>query len=220
MDKAAAMHARLIEQVSMMLRRAGMYATHDQDFEVLSLLRLCDLRFLDGLPEPSKDDLGLSDKYRSCGIPGPFREAFGDERCYYNEVASVFAEIFHHYGYLVADRLVPDDEWTALLAAAEAAYTEWDARLGEIVEAFGPPSFKIGKWLLCYAPENGTGWVFFDGFEYIPDVNGVSQTPFPGYPDDPILRSIRLPGPDFEAGLRLTPRGKALQRRVRMEQLA
>jgi hypothetical protein len=85
-----------------------------------------------------------------------------------------------------------------------------DSRLSEIVGAFGPPSFKFGKWLLCYAPENGTGWVFVDGFVFTPDDHGAPQTPFRGYPDDPILRSIRLPGPDFEAGLRLSPRGAAL----------
>jgi hypothetical protein len=212
MDKAVAMHARLIEQVSQMLQRAGMYAVHDQDFESLCWLRLGDLRFLDDLPEPSRDELGLSDKYRSCGIPGPFREAFGKEHRYYNEVASVYAEVFHRYGYLTPGRLVPDEEWPGLLAAADSAYRDADTRLSDVVEDLGPPSFKIHRYLLCYGPESGTGWVFFDGFTYHPDEHGAPQTVFTGYPADPILRSIRLPGPDFEAGLRLTPLGAALHR--------
>lgn len=220
MDKAAAMRARLIEQISRMLQRPGMYATHDQDFEFMCRMRLEDLRFLDGLPELTRDDLGLSNKYRSCGVPGPFWDAFGKETRCYNEVASVYAEIFHRYGYLTTARLVSDNDWTALLAAADSAYSEGDTRLSEIVETCGLPSFKIGKWLLCYAPEAGTGWILFDGFVYTPDEHGAPQTPFRGYPDDPILRSIRLPGPDFEAGLRLTPRGKALRHRAHMARLA
>lgn len=213
MDKAIAMRTRLIEQVSQMLRRPGMYAVHDQDLETLCWFRLRDLRFLDDLSEPSRDELGLSGKYRSCGVPGPFREAFGDESRYHSEVASVYAEIFHHYGYLTADRLIPDDEWPHLLTAADTAYGEADTRLNEIVDAFGPPSFKIGRWLLCYSPADGTGWVCFDGFQYHPDGHGARQAVFTGYPDDPILRSIRLPGPDFEGGLRLTPLGAALHQR-------
>jgi hypothetical protein len=213
MDKAAAMRARLIEQVSQMLQRPGMYAVHDQDLEALCWLRLSDLRFLDDLPQPSRDELGLTDKYRSCGIPGPFRETFGNELRYYNEVASVYAEIFHRYGYLIPERLVSDHEWPGLLTAAESAYGKADTRLSEIVDAFGPPSFKVGKWLLCYAPADGSGWVFFDGFTYHPDEQGARQAVLTGYPDDPILRSIRLPGPDFEAGLHLAPLGAALQRR-------
>jgi hypothetical protein len=220
MDKAAAMRARLIEQVAQMLHRPGMYAAYDQDFEIICNMRLDDLRFLDGLPELTRDDLGLSDKYRSCGIPGPFREVFGKDTRFYSEVASVYAEIFHHYGYLTADRLVPDEPWSALLAAADSAYTGRDARLSEIVKTFGPPSFKIHKYVYCYAPESGTGWAFFDGFNYTLDVRGAPATPFRGYPSDPVLRSIRLPGPDFEESLRLTRQGEALRHHTQLERLA
>jgi hypothetical protein len=157
--------------------------------------RLEDLRFLDGLPELTRDDLGPSKKYRSCGIPGPFRETFGDKARYYGEVASVYAEIFHCYGYLTVDRLLPDGTWPALLAAADSAYTDRNTCLSEIVETFGPPSFKIHKYAYCYAPENRTGWVFFDGFAYTSDEDGAPEPTFSGYPSDPGLRSIRLPGP-------------------------
>jgi hypothetical protein len=88
MDKAGAMRTRLIEQVTQMLRHPGMYGINDQDFETMCKLRLDDLRFLDDLPELTRDELGLSNKYRSCGIPGPFRETFGDKARYYSEVAS------------------------------------------------------------------------------------------------------------------------------------
>lgn len=221
MGKAAAMRARLIEQISRMLQRPGMYATHDQDFEVMCQMRLGDLRFLDGLPELTRNDLGLSSKCRSCGISGPFREVFGKETRCYNEVASVYAEIFHRYGYLAIDRLVSDNEWTALLSEADSAYTEGDTRLSEIVDAFGPPSFRIGRWLLCYAPEEGTGWVFFDESDYMPDVYDPESGRFTsGYPENPLLRSIRLPGADFEQSLRLSPRGEALRHHAYTERLA
>jgi hypothetical protein len=195
MDKAAAMRARLIEQVSRMLERPGMFATHDQDFEFMCQMRLEDLRFLDGLPELTRDELGLSNKYRSCGVPGPFREAFGDRARYYNEVASVYAEIFHRYGYLAINRLVSDTEWTTLLAATDSAYNDVDIRLSEIVGAFGPPSFKIGKRLLCYAPENGTGWVFVDGFVFTPDDHGAPRTLISRNPTTPYSAASAFRGP-------------------------
>ncbi|GAA2170250.1 hypothetical protein GCM10009783_48160 [Glycomyces lechevalierae] len=213
------MRTRLIEQVTQMLRRPGLYVINDQDFESMCKLRLDDLRFLDGLPEPTRDDLGLSDKYRSCGIPGLFREAFGTDTRFHSEVASLFAEIFHGYGYLTVDRLLPDEPWSALLAAADSAFNGRDAHLSEIVKAFGPPSFRIHKYVYCYAPESGTGWAFFDGFGYTPDDHGAPATTFRGYPSDPVLRSIRLPGPDFEESLRLTRQGEALRHHTQLERL-
>jgi hypothetical protein len=92
--------------------------------------------------------------------------------------------------------------------------------MSEIVETFGPPSFKIHKYVHCYAPEKGTGWVFFDGFGYTPDDDGAPEIPFRSYPSNPVLRSVRLPGPDFEKSLRLTRQGEALQHRVQLERLA
>lgn len=221
MEKTAAMRARLLEQVASMLRRPGMYANHDQAFETMCLMRLEDLRFLDGPSELNRDELGVGQKYGPCGVPGPFWTAFGDKfrRC--NEVASVYAEIFHRFGYLTPERLVPAEDWTVLLAAADSAYTGNDVHLSAIAEAFGPPSFKVGRWILCYAPEEGTGWVFFDGSDHTPDVYDLEQGRFTGgYPEDPLLRSVRLPGEDFEQSLRLTRHGEALEHRARMARLA
>jgi hypothetical protein len=113
MEKTTAMRARLIGQVSHMLLRPGMYSSHDQSFEIMCQMRLGDLRFIDGLPEPTRDEHGLSRKYWTCGAQG----------------------------------------------------------LG-------------------------------------------------GFPEDPLLRGIRLPGSDFAKSLRLTRHGEALQNRADMERLA
>jgi hypothetical protein len=220
MDKAAAMRARLIEQVSMMLQRPGMFSNHDQAFEIMCQMRLGDLRFLDGLPEPTRDELGLAQKYKQCGVPGPFWEVFGKKFRCYNEVASVYAEIFHEFGYLTPNRVIPAGDWAFLLTAAASAYTGDDTRLSAIVDTFGPPSFKIGRWILCYAPEEGTGWVFFDGSDHMPDNYDPESGRFTsGYPEDPLLRSIRLPGTDFAKSLRLTRHGEALRQRTHIERL-
>lgn len=221
MPKAAAMRVRLIEQISKMLQRPGMYAVNDQDFELVCWLRLGDLRFLDDLPELSRDELGLSNKYGPSGIPGPFRGVFGHEHRYYNEVASLYAEVFHRYGYFTPDRLIPQDEWQHLLNAIDSDYGEADARLSEVVGACGPPSFKIGRWILCYAPEDRSGWIYFDSSAYEPDINDPESGSFTGgYPQDPLLRNIRLPGEDFGKSLRLTRHGRALQRRAHMQRLS
>lgn len=221
MEKTAAMRARLIEQVSQMLQRPGLYSSHDQAFEIMCRMRLGDLRFIDGLSEPTRDELGLSPKYGPCGVPGPFWDAFGNKFRYSNEVASVYAEIFHGFGYLTPDRLVPSAAWAALLAAADSAYAGEDAHLSEVVSDFGPPSFKVGRWILCYASDDGTGWIFFDGSDYTPDVYDREKGRFTGgFPEDPLLRSIRLPGSDFAKSLRLTRHGEALRNRADMERLA
>lgn len=221
MDKAAAMRARLIEQVSMMLQRPGMFSNRDQAFEIMCWMRLGDLLFLDGLSEPTRDELGLTRKYKQCGVPGPFWEVFGNKFRCYNEVASVYAEIFHGFGYLALDRLVPTDDWASLLAAADSAFTGNDTRLSAIVDTFGPPSFKVGRQVLCYAPEESIGWIFFDGSDHMPDIYDLDSGRFTsGYPKDPLLRSVRLPGDDFEQSLRLTRHGNALQRRAHMKRLA
>jgi hypothetical protein len=218
MEKAAAMRARLIEQIPSMLRRPGMWANNGQAFERLCLMRLEDLLFLDGLPEVTRAELGVNEKYGSCGVPGPFQEAFGNSIHHYDQVASVYAEIFHRFGYLAPEHLVPAGEWASLLAAADSAYTGHDARLSAIADAFGPPSFEIVRRVFCYAPDDGTGWVFFDGSDHRPDVYDLEQGQFTwGYPQDPLLRSIRLPGDDFEQSLRLTRHGEALRERARLE---
>ncbi|WP_030155641.1 hypothetical protein [Glycomyces sp. NRRL B-16210] len=213
MDIGSAMRQRLIDELDLIIRRPGMYSSDGISLQAICSMRLSDLLFLDGTPEMDFHSLGIGAKYGKCGIIGPFHQRFGRERKFYNEVASVFAEIFHQHGYFTPERLVPDEEWSKLVETADTAYVDTDVRMSEILDAFGPPSLKIGRDLLCYAPEDGTGWVFIDCFwettaAYQPGTGGLGNFT---ETYDPLVRDIRLPGENFEENLRLTLYGRFLR---------
>lgn len=66
--------------------------------------------------------------------------------------------------------------------------------------------------MLCYAPDNGTAWVFIDCFaEPVRRYDPGSGT-YTFEPDhDPLVRCVRQPAKTFEAGLILTIYGKMLR---------
>ncbi|GAB3649176.1 hypothetical protein [Glycomyces tarimensis] len=161
-------------------------------------------------PELDFHSLGIGAKYGKCGVSGPFHQRFGRELRFYNEMGSVVAEIFHQHGYFTPERLVPDEAWPKLVEAADAAYVDTDVHMSEILDAFEPPSLKIGRDLLCYAPENDTGWLFIDCFwetttTYEAGTSGLEHST---ETYDPLVRDFRLPGADFEENLRLTLYGR------------
>jgi hypothetical protein len=213
MDIGSAMRQRLINELDFIIRRPAMYSSDGSSLQTICSMRLRDLLFLDGKPELDFHDLGIGAKYGKCGVVGPFHQRFGRERRFYNEVVSVFAEIFHQHGYLNLERLVPHEAWPKLVEAADAAYVDTDVRMSEILDAFGPPSLKIGRDLLCYAPENGTGWIFIDCFSETTAVYepGTGRLGHPTGIYDPLVRDIRLPGAEFEKSLRLTLYGRFLR---------
>jgi hypothetical protein len=127
------------------------------------------------------------------------------------EVASVYAELFHRLGYLSVDRLLTAGEWAPL-----EHLREWvgdrDVRRGEVEATFGPPSLLADKRVLCYAPEDGSGWVFFDCWQERVERYEPGEGTFEVLvEDDPLVRDIRVPADTFDDGLILTLYGRVLR---------
>jgi hypothetical protein len=211
MRTAEEMHAYLVARVQRFVPRPGMLG-RERTVEVVLRGLLEDLCFLDDRHEEVvavREDLG---RYGKLGVVGPFETMFGVDRECRAEVASVFAEHFHRLGYLTVERLVPADDWTGLTADVRGRFDARDVRLSEVVAAYGAPSLVVEKRVFCYAPADGSGWVFVDAWadpvsRYVPD-----KGEFLGErDDDPLVRDVRLPGADFAQALVLTLYGRVLR---------
>jgi hypothetical protein len=104
------------------------------------------------------------------------------------------------------------DEWDRLAAGLAERFEGRDVRRSEVEAGFGSPSFIVGNRVVCYAPADMSGWVFFDCFaehhgEYVPGAGRYDTR----RDDDPLVRAVRRPAVDFESGLILTLYGKVLR---------
>jgi len=211
MRTADEMRERWLRELPLILRRPGMYATDGQNVDVFLSMRMRDMCFLD---DRDADDTGIRTamlSYGKLGVVGPFQAVFGERSPYTDEVASVWAEVFHRLGYLAVDRLLGPAE-RAPLTGLRDWIADRDVRRGEVLDTFGPPSFEIGRNILCYAPDDGSGWTFFDCF------GEPAQRYRPGKGDytcerdeDPLVRDARVPAEGFEDGLILTLYGRVLR---------
>lgn len=197
-----------------MITRPGMWASTGQAFDWMARGLLGDLCFLD---EREADQAAVERVLRSygkLGVAGPFIAMFGEERNCVDEVASVFAEQFHRLGYLQVERVLDADEWHDLNAGLQRRFDGREVRRGEVEACYGSPSLVIGRRVLCYAgSSNGPGWLFFDCFEdHGPGeyVAGAGRYEWRRN-EDPLVRAVRRPAPDFEAGLVLTLYGKVMR---------
>lgn len=124
----------------------------------------------------------------------------------------MYAEQFHRLGYLPVDRELDHTAWTNLIRNVHPRFEEKDVRRSEVEAMFGPASLVVGKRVLCYAPVDGTGWVFFDCFDepvsrYEPGAGRYTFEP----DHDPLVRCVRYPADTFDAGLVMTLYGKVLR---------
>jgi hypothetical protein len=89
-------------------------------------------------------------------------------------------------------------------------FEDHDVPQGEAKRILGEPSLVVDRRILCYVPADpAAGWLFIDchaehATRY--DVGRGRYTAVPG--TEPLVRSVRLSGRDFEAGLILTLYGK------------
>ncbi|MFC7480868.1 hypothetical protein ACFQX7_13740 [Luedemannella flava] len=195
-----------------MLTRAGMYAPDGRGFEMQARRLLADLCYLD---ERERDLEQVNEHirgYGKLGVIGPFVALFSKDRDYRAEVASVYAEQFHRLGYLRLERLLDAEAWEQLTFTLRERFDGRDVRRSEVEAAFGPPSLLVDKRILCYVPTDGPGWVFVDCYtehftRYVPDSGNYEWL----RDDDPLVRAVRHPAADFEAGLILTRFGKVLR---------
>ncbi|MFB4293806.1 hypothetical protein ACBI99_39670 [Nonomuraea sp. ATR24] len=205
MRPATELRQRWLETVPSMMKRAGMYASDGPQMETVARMFLENLCFLDERDEDfAAIRQTLGDRYGACGVPGAFAQVFGSGSRCVEEVASVYAEQFHRLGYLEVGGTLGESEWAALIDEARTWSGQRDVRRDEVEAAFGPPGLVVGLRVLCYVSTAGE-WAFFDCWEetvrrYAPG-KGCCE-PVPG--DGPLVRSVRVPAPDFRSGLVLT----------------
>ncbi|MFF2083353.1 hypothetical protein ACFVVM_06235 [Nocardia sp. NPDC058176] len=191
--------------------RPEMYACSGREMQSVVDRRLQDLCFLDDRDDDHTRIREAVSSFGKLGVDGPFAAIFGEEHRYTAEVASVYAEFYHQLGYLPVDRLLSPAEWSPLLRLPEWV-ADRDFRRSEVEATFGPPSLRVGKRLLCYAPADAGRWVFFDCWGDLPRRYEPGQGCFTGgFDTDPLVRDIRIPAASFEDGLILTLYGKVLR---------
>jgi hypothetical protein len=158
-----------------------MWARDGQEMGTVAGMRLRDLCLVDGRDQECRDMTNSLRRFGKLGVNGPFAALFGQENRYTAEVAAIYAEHFHRLGYLTVDRLLVGSEWSVATDNLRDRISDRDVRRSEIVEEFGPPSLAVDKRVLCYAPSDGSGWMFVDCWvesqtRYVPDEGHFETT--------------------------------------------
>ncbi|MFJ9744021.1 hypothetical protein, partial [Streptomyces sp. NPDC101166] len=144
--------------------RPEMWARSGPEMESVAGGRLRDLCYLDDRDDEYEHLRESLRRFGKLGVHGPFAATFGvDGRCT-AEVASVYAELYHRFGYLPVERQLDTDEWLPLTRVREWA-GDRDFRRSEVEAAFGTPSLRVGTRVSCYAPADQGPWVFFDTWD-------------------------------------------------------
>jgi hypothetical protein len=203
---------RWSENALRMTLRPEMYAIDGRAYEGMARGLLSDLCFADERDAEFDRVVEELGRYGSLGVEGAFAALFGATNTYVAEVASVLAEQFHRLGYLPVNRRLDAAEWHRLTVGVRERIEGQDVRRSDITEAYGPPSLIVGRRVLCYAPGEGTGWVFFDCFaertsRYVPEIGRYEID----VDADPLVRVVRRPAPSFEERLVLTRYGRVLR---------
>ncbi|MEV0355261.1 hypothetical protein AB0H71_04270 [Nocardia sp. NPDC050697] len=195
-----------LEMFGDLLARPEMFARSGREMEAVAGWRLRDLCYLDEREEEFEKVRRELLRYGQFGVHGPFAAIFGEQHSCTAEVASIYAEQFHRLGYLKVARL----EWDSSRSVREWV-GEGDVRRSDVLAAFGEPGLRVGSRVLCYAPADGSGWVFFDCAHdelvrrYVPG-KGTYENERP--PDDPLIRDVRIPAGTFEERLILPLYGR------------
>lgn len=212
MRSAEDLRSRWLELIPAIMSRTGMYASSGREMQIIADQVLADLCFLDDRDADWQQARRRLQSYGKRGVTGPFEALFGSPRCQ-AEVASVYAEVFHRLGYLDIDHPVSQQRWQELTGSLRECFEDRDVRRSEAEQILGPPGLVVGRTVLCYAAADpALGWLFVDS--HAEDVRryDVGHGRYTAdYDTDPLIRSVRLSGPDFEAGLILTLYGKTLR---------
>jgi hypothetical protein len=201
-----------MERLGPMVTRPTMYARDGAAFDAMARTLLADLCFLDEREQDLAAVEAALRGYGKLGVAGPFAAVFGTRRNCVAEVASIFAEQFHRLGYLQVQRQMDHAEWQHVIGRLRHRFDGRDVRRSEVETEFGQPSLLIDKRVLCYAPSDPSGWIFIDCFteyqqRYEPGTGSYRRQ----RDEDPLVRAVRQPAPDFESGLILTLYGKLLR---------
>jgi hypothetical protein len=212
MRSAEDLRKRWLELIPAVIGRVGMYAASGREMQIIADRLLADLCFLDDRDADAEQERRQLQSYGKRGVPGPFEALFGSPRCQ-AEVASVYAEVFHRLGYLAIDHPVNPQRWQELTGRLREWFEDRDVRRSQAEQLLGPPSLVADRRVLCYAAANpALGWLFIDAYaEDVRRYDAGHGRYTADYDTDPLIRSVRRSGPDFEAGLILTLYGKALR---------
>jgi len=203
---------RWLQLIPLIIDRVGMYASTGREMQIVAEHLLADLTFLDGREGDWERARRELHSYGKQGVAGPFEALFGSPRCQ-GEVASVYAEVFHRFGYLAVDHLAGRSRWLELTGGLRERFEDRDVLRSEAEDMLGPPSLVAGRTVLCYAAADPpSGWLFIDCHaERVRRYDAGHGRYAVDRAADPLVRSVRMPGPDFEAGLILTLYGKTLR---------
>jgi hypothetical protein len=210
---AEELRTRWLDLIALIMKRTGMYGATGGEIQLLARQLLMDLCFLDDRDADAEREWSrLLRSYGKCGVVGPFEALFGSPHCQ-AEVASVFAEVFHRLGYLTTGSLVSAERWQEMTAGLRERFEDRDVTQTEAERLLGEPSLVVDRRVLCYVPEDlVAGWLFIDCYTEQVRCYDVGHGRYAADSAiEPLVRSVRLSGQDFESGLILTLYGKTLR---------
>jgi hypothetical protein len=116
-------------------------------------------------------------------------------------------------GYLPIASLVSAERWQEMTAGLRGHFEDHDVSQGEAVRILGEPSLVVDRRVLAYAPADpAPGWLFIDCHAERASRYDVGHGRYTAVRDaEPLVRSVRVSGLGFEAGLILTLYGKTLR---------
>ncbi len=157
---------RLLETLHGALTRPGMYGGDQHGVQMVLTNLLDDLTYIDERESELARAYAIlkgRGMWTATGFIGAFCQQFSCVDAFSNEIASVFAEISHGFGYVKVDRTLTNTEWKDIRKKSREICSERDWRVSQIKDRFGDPSWVIGGWMNrvhCYASTSTDGWVF------------------------------------------------------------
>ncbi|MET8778105.1 hypothetical protein ABZV58_24155 [Nocardia sp. NPDC004654] len=205
------MHAYLIDQVNMMLRRPQMYGGEP------ALWTTFDHLFFLEDEDRGRADLWESWRERNAFTPtGPKgalqRHLPGNDLAH--ALASMYAEAARNRGWLRLDRILTADEYVEIREAI-ASFTGQDRSYSDVIDTFGEPSVLFGSSnrlygkTLAYATADAA-----DPMVVCHLWNGVDEGAEQHWPrkyPEPLLLAIRYGTGSFPATFSFTPKGRRLR---------
>ncbi|MEC4576261.1 hypothetical protein [Streptomyces virginiae] len=200
-------HAHLIDQLNLALRRPGMFGG-----EVAFRVLLDHLLFVERQPEAwSELTQGWEERglWTSTGPAGAFQAVFPAQMGG-SEVASVYAEFAQRRGWLKPDRVLTGEEYDALTGRVRR-WAAVDRTWPDVTAEFGPPSVLFGGSNPLYGKTLG----YLSADPHQPMVvfhlwNGSEPESgsWPPEHDQPLLLAVRCGGGSFHGSLIFTPEGE------------
>ncbi|MBP0460603.1 hypothetical protein [Streptomyces montanisoli] len=204
---AADIHAHLVEELNLALRRPGVFGG-----EVALRMLLDHLLFVERQPEAFAQQCREwegSGLWTAHGITGAFRDVI-PARNYEYGLASVYAEFAQRRGWLKPDRVLPEGAYQDLKgrvrqwAEEDRTWADVTAEFGAASVLFGGTNPLYGKTLGYLSTDPKQPMVVFHLW------NGSERTEesWPPEHEQPLLLAVRFGGGSFRRSLTFTPEGK------------